>query len=226
MSASNEAAQQDVMVGWVAPAMCHSRFAASLGELMWTESTRRRIGNSVYVPSGPQVSAARTSLVDRFLASALTWLLMLDSDMTFTPDDMYRLLDSADAQQRLVVGAMYRSTGQDIGIANLECGWFDDDHPTGALLPNPETARGLIPVDFVGAGAMVVHRTVFERVAQDNPRPQPWFQEVVRHGRVDGNDYEFCRRVTAAGIPIHLNADVRLGHIKPVVVRAEGLTPR
>jgi hypothetical protein len=61
-------------------------------------------------------------------------------------------------------------------------GWFHGSSGTEHL--DTQTASGLVEVDFVGAGSLLVHRAVFEEMAAAYPGPQPWFQEVERDGRV------------------------------------------
>lgn len=154
--------------------------------------------------------------VDRFLTTDAQWLLMIDSDMVFTPADILTLLEAADATHRPIVGGLCVGTGQahSQGIA-AEAGWFVD----GTIRRvSPATTGGLAQVDFVGAGALLVHRRVYEHLATLHPRPQPWFQEVVFDGRVDGEDWTFCRRATSAGFPIYVHADVRMGHVKSFVI--------
>ena len=47
-----------------------------------------------------------------------------------------------------------------------------------------------------------------------------WYEHGRRapNGQTLPEDYAFCSRVGEAGIPIHLNTKVRVGHIKPKVI--------
>ena len=209
------ATRHDVVLGWTAPAHVPAQFVESLCRALTDVRVLPRIHSVVTAVSGPLIAAARTYLVERFLGTDADWLLQLDADMVFTPSDLVRLIESADSVSVPIVGGLYVGTGQRIGDPGAEAGDLDGD---GFRLLLPES-RGVVPVDFVGAGALLVHRSVFVDLADRHPRPQPWFQEVAVDGRVDGEDWEFCRRAKAAGYPVHVNADVRLGHVKTVVLR-------
>jgi hypothetical protein len=214
---TDTASKQSVMIGWIAPALCHTEFANSLVRLLG-HSSARYLGRVSSFTSGPLIAQARTAVVDAFLASPMQWLLQIDSDMVFDPPSIQTLIESGNAQTHPIVGGLYMGTGQNGLQTEAEAGWFSVD---GMHALEPAHARGLERVDYVGAGALLVHRHVFEHLGKLHPRPQPWFQEVARDGRVDGEDWEFCRRATDAGFPIHANADVRLGHIKTAVLRPD-----
>ena len=58
--------------------------------------------------AGPNLSAPRNELVTRFLEhpAAPEWFFSLDTDMSFAPDLLERLLDVADEDERPIVGAV------------------------------------------------------------------------------------------------------------------------
>jgi len=211
-------ATQDLVIGWIAPSTCSTLFAASLTKALLDDRVRGRICDVVTQMSGPLIAQARTTVVDTFLTTNAQWLLQIDSDMVFEPADILALLEAADAQDRPIIGALYVGTNQGAETLEAEAGWHV---PGGIGWVAPQRAAGLVLVDFVGAGALLVHRRVYGRLATLYPRPQPWFAEVARWGQVYGEDGEFCHRAKAAGYPIHVHADVRIGHVKTVVLRPE-----
>ena len=204
----------DVVIAWCSPGHTTAAFTSSIAAALLDHRVRDRICDAVACTSGPLVAAARNVLVREFLATDAEWLLMLDADMVFRPDAVLDLLVSADPIQRPIVGGLCLMT-RALGEGHAEAGWF---RPDGLATLKHRIASGLIQVDYVGTGAMLAHRSVYERLAELHHGSQPWFQEVERDGRVDGEDYEFCRRATTAGFPIHVNADVRIGHVRTFTV--------
>lgn len=136
--------------------------------------------------SGPLIAQARTGIVRHFLADTTAeWLLQVDTDMVFNPDQVRHLLDAASRRRVPILGALYAGTGAVVdGLTpvRVEAGWF---RPNGYRHLDPHSARGVTEVDFIGAGMLLVHRDVFE--ALDDGTCQPWFQEVDHDGRVDGD---------------------------------------
>jgi hypothetical protein len=80
---------------------------------------------------------------------------------------------------------------------------------------------------------MLIHRDALRKIRDyryidDSGRPRvgfsqafPWFQETDFYGRVMGEDITFCMRAGHAGIPIHVNTAVQLGHIKQFELNLE-----
>lgn len=168
--------------------------------------------------SGPRIAAGRNNLVKHFLATGADWLFMVDDDMTFAPDALPALLAAADAETAPIVGGLTFGGGRD--------GWF----PT-LFYVEPDSGRlarfdvwpedQLMPVDATGAACLLVHRRVFEKVAESYQDPWPWFQEVAHGNTPMGEDITFCLRARAAGFPIFVHTGVQFGHVKTVTVDTE-----
>ena len=118
----------------------------------------------------PQV---RNALAANFLVSEATHALWVDSDISWSPLDVVRLLEH-DVD---FVAATYRAK-------NLS-GRFLHGARQGARL---DPQAGLIKVEFIGAGFMLSKRTVFERIAAAYPE-----------GRLDGRALSFGLSVAAQG---------------------------
>jgi len=82
--------------------------------------------------------------------------------------------------------------------------------------------RGAVKVEWTGFGAVLMGRTVLERLAaahpelsciEVGPRPVPaLFHEVIDDGVRFGEDISFCRRWRALGGEIHALLDVEVTH--------------
>jgi hypothetical protein len=100
-----------VVVGYCKPGTVHAAFHESLLNLMvYDAATDRRIiagGGRIAVQSSANISGARNQIVKQFLdESDADWLWMLDTDMTFAPETLERLLEHADVEKAPIVGGL------------------------------------------------------------------------------------------------------------------------
>lgn len=145
---------------------------------------------------------SRTAIVKYAINNQAHWLLMVDSDMTFPPDALYRLL----AHRAPVVGTVAaRRDGK--GMSAL----YGPDIPR----------RGLVQVDRLGTGFLLVDMDIF---TGSNPLPKPWFditmsQETQKAEEFDmectGEDVYFSYRLREHGVPLLLDWELsfRIGHL-------------
>jgi len=78
----------------------------------------------------------------------------------------------------------------------------------------PEVAGKLAPVDWVGAGALLVRRPVLEKMA-----PGPWFWPDETG---DGEDITFCLKARAAGFRVYCDGRAQVGHLQTAPVMPGG----
>lgn len=199
----------------------------------------RKGGGKIMSVSGPRIAETRSQIVDAFLTSpsfeGAEWLLMVDSDMVFRPEDFRLVLESADPLERPIVGglcfagltpeSMYPTI---YGAKRLEDGKLDLDK----VFDYPRDQ--LVKVGATGAAFMLVHRRVFTAMSRPHPdgfgtypdgTPNvfPWFVEghVDGDGRPFGEDISFCMRAGALGFPIYVHTGARIGHHKSVILTEE-----
>lgn len=167
---------------------------------------------------------ARNKVVEGFLAREEgDWLFIIDTDMGFTSDTLERLLASADAQSRPIVGGL--------------CFALKETHPDGmsgyrtAARPTildwvtlPDGTQGfmgratyppnsLIGCAGTGSACILIHRTVLEAIAE---RYGPiWYDPITQdNGNIMGEDVSFCVRAQTCGFPILINTGVKTTHLK------------
>lgn len=153
-------------------------------------------------PVGPYVDDGRNDLVRRFLSDTdCDKLLSLDSDISFSADDLAQL-DADDLD--CVSGVYYNVFG---GLLK----------PVIKLLSNTEIVdEPIMEVAGVGAGFMMMSRALLEKMAAEHPEPQPWYHEPVVDGEHWGEDIAFCQRVRDLGVPVHIDLRVQVSHYKTV----------
>lgn len=163
---------------------------------------------------------ARNQLAAEALADpAWTHLLMIDGDMEWRPQDITRLI----AHNLPFVAGVYACKTEPAAAVKLEC----------VRLPGKRTdpATGLLEVDCVGAGFMLLKREVFQRLIDAYPESRiswnagaydveyetlPWLYDYFPLGFQNGvytsEDFAFCRRWRAIGGQVWADLTVRLTH--------------
>lgn len=214
-------------------------FGQSLASFMRADAMRvspwvcRPEGGTIIVQGGPRIAETRTRIVQSFLDSEAfaqaQWLVMVDSDMVFTHDDVHDLLERADAVERPIMAGLCFA-GQSI----------ETMYPTiyRAYRPFPDAPLEIekvrdypqdtiVSCDATGAAFMAVHRSVLVKMAEAFPGPYPWFVEghQDKHGRPFGEDIAFCLRARSLGYPIHVDTRIKVGHVKQVTLTEELFTP-
>lgn len=156
-----------------------------------------------------QFDKARNAVFKDFLANTdAEWLLMLDSDMVFTTQQVGQLIAAADPETNPITGGLYYQLTQP---ANPVAGVWEDGYSRHW---RGEEGQGLVPVDMIGFGFTLIHRVVLEEMGE------PWCDNARRgpNGQSMSDDFGFCYRAkNELSYPITLNTDVVLGHVKPIV---------
>jgi hypothetical protein len=184
-----------------------ARFAQSLGRMIASSLTAPvdgpkgpvRLEIELFFSSSSVLPQARHEVVAAGLKWGAEWLLLLDTDQTFPPDALLRLLAH--------------------GAAAVGCNYEKRDGSG----PVVERASGLMEVDHIGLGVFLVHRHPFE-VMSSNGGVFPLFMLTLADegsGYV-GEDVFFCRKLKAAGFPVLCDHDLsaQIGHISEVVREA------
>lgn len=226
--ASGRPADEKVVVGYLHPGLVHGAFMESIVDLLiYDTAFHRRIvngGGRLALQAGSNLSGPRNALVKQFLAyGKAEWLFMVDSDMTFAPDTLERLLEHADPEKAPIVGGL--------------CFGFDDKGHVQPTLyglvgdaANPQVIRyhewppdAMWQVAATGAACLLIHRSALETM-RDIKMPGrktygfnaafPWFQETEHAGQPVSEDITFCWRAMQAGLPVYVNTAVHIGHIK------------
>lgn len=191
---------------------CHSEFAASvvrLAEVLTGENfpwSWYRHENDSLITRARDVCAA-TFLKD----TDYQRLLFIDSDISFTPEDVGRLW----AMGEPFVAGCYTMKVPDAPYA----AWRDGELLTLDKLPNEPFC-----VDYAGTGFMMIDRYVFEKLIVDSPdvveyeegkigKCWNFFQDPVIDGFHCSEDYFFCRMWREIGGEVWMHPKVRLKHI-------------
>lgn len=161
------------------------------------------------------LAGSRNRLVRSFLGTGLEWMLVVDTDIVWEPDDWQRLRDSADlAASPFVAGTYFVDN-----TPSWPCCVIFKDDGTVATPNLHDDSPELLQVSAAGIGFGLIHRDVFLK-AGDPTSDHEWFEHGWKapSGMTIPEDYCFCSRVGSAGIPVYLNTKVRVGHLKSRVI--------
>ena len=159
------------------------------------------------------ITKARNALVADFLESDATDLLFIDSDIIFKSDDVLRLL-ALSGNKDITAGAYPRRSKDKKFFTDI---YLDDQNQI-------EFHDGMLRVDRIGTGFMLIRRHVLETMKANHPE---WgyynnvnertdcalFDFELKNGEYYGEDYTFCNRAKADGFSIYLDPDINLPHI-------------
>lgn len=192
-------------------------------------------GGVIRLESGPRVAVARNDMVLAFLTDenfvGADYLLMLDSDMSFEPDLMERLIATSEKQDADVCGALCFGGGHSDRIfptiykvtneAGIEVQPVDDELMVMSGKPvkcGATGAAGILIRRRVLVALMRAYGMLPPATEDGDPirNPSPWFVEghLTNEGKPLGEDIAFCIRVNAIGGSVWVDTSVQMGHVK------------
>jgi hypothetical protein len=153
--------------------------------------------------------------------------ITIDSDIVFTFEQVEKLIQATD--EHPVVAGMYRMSDlvnyafvKDWNETYFKTnGTFQFIKPEEIDIWKKETEFKYFPVVYSGMGFMAIRKEVFDKIRY------PYFDsEVITIHTEDGKvirdicseDVSFCKKITEAGYQIMVNTDIRVGHIKSLVI--------
>jgi FkbM family methyltransferase len=159
---------------------------------------------------GAGVARARNNMAQEFLASNCDYYFAIDADLTFTPENVARIVSAA---RPLVCGAY--------ALKSAELQWCVNPLPN----ENPDS-HGYQKVASSGTGFMCIHRSVFEAMIAAHPEIAytedlqdakgitrwDFFSMGVVNRRYLTEDWYFCHRARALGYAVWLDCTFHVPH--------------
>lgn len=147
----------------------------------------------------------RNKMAELLLKTDFTHLLMLDLDHTHPTDIIQRLAKWVllDERIKIVGGLNFRR-----GAPYEPCAFMVDDE--GAVYAPAEWEEGLVKVDYIGTGSILISREVFEEIEP------PWFFNDYSNawkGNYPGEDMGFCVKAREAGFQLWLDTTTTSPHL-------------
>lgn len=191
-------------------ALCIPNRSGTEITLEWSMFFRKLIlpaESKIFVQSRGPIDVARNLLVKKALDMGFDHIGFLDSDVKCPIDAFIRML----AHKQPFVSGLYRAK-KDVEYKGKKMwnAYVYSDEYKGYVPIIDWSDDGMLTVDVVGAGLMLIHRSVFEKI------DFPWFRwtknlDVIGHGVSE--DFDFCIKLKAAGIPILIDNTIQATHI-------------
>ncbi len=194
------------VIGTVHPGLIDAHFLACLVPTLTEDFEERLVSRMPFIasraPAG-MVHVARNAVVQQFLAHPLQpdYLVFIDTDMSWEPSDVWRLLDTARERRLPILGAL--ASMQD-GRPVMFDGQFSTIEPLGMV------QRAFC----CGAAFLAIRRDALEECAKVHPWPTPWFDYGAWNGKAVTEDVIFAQRMRDLSIPTHVDSRILLGHRK------------
>lgn len=164
--------------------------------------------------SGSLLVRERNDLIKAFLTSDCTHMLCIDSDIAWNPSDVQKMINLDED----FVAALYPARGPD------KCFLFRGVYGENKRMD--VSKKGLLEMEYIPAGFMMLKRIVPERMMEVFPDlhylPKDeslahtegycLFDTEVWQGEFWGEDYVFCRRARKAGFKIWIDPTIKLDH--------------
>src|SRR4051812_23309183 len=163
-----------------------------------------REGGVLAIPFRHNLAESRNQLVQALLESDRDRILMVDTDVMFTPMDVQAILAS-DAD---VTAGAYMNSLEKLDALDL------DRNPITSLPERPEP----MSVACAGTGFMLIHRRVFEKYPG-----RDWFNYLRVEGVQLEKELAFFFRIRESGFEIILDPSIILGHLKMTNISPYGL---
>lgn len=212
---------QRVVIAYIHPGQTSGYFTQSLmNTLVFDAATERHVVGCLTEWSSANVSAARNSLTRQFLDDYdAEWLLWIDADMAFEHDALPRLLASADATDRPIVGGLCFGAHFGVLFPTIYIFTQGDDGKPRTIRLEDYPLDSLVGCAATGAAFVLIHRTVLEAIREKAFNAAfPWFQETELGGQPAGEDITFCLRAGICGFPVFVDTSVHVGHHKSTLL--------
>lgn len=172
---------------------------------------------SLKITQGSNLPFARNNAINYGKSSELyqklegfDYMLMLDSDMGFIPEDIKKLIDH---DKEIVSVAYQRRENLDI----LCAGYWKKDVDGVDDIENriSWSEKGLKKVDWVGAGCLLIKKEALEKMEF------PWFRaELIKFKNdnkevqvITSDDFGFCHNAKKHGLDVYVDCSCKIEHL-------------
>ena len=142
-------------------------------------------------------------------------MMWIDSDIIFKPEDFFKILESPHdvtaglyMMEDLTHLAVVKDWDTDMFLKNGTFKFIRPDDLVGAAQ--------YVKVAYAGMGWMLIRKGVVEDLKY------PWFwsdlQKIGDLVDMNSEDVAFCRALEAAGHPVHVDTQLRVGHQKKMII--------
>lgn len=168
----------------------------------------RRYPSQIRFKMDTVIEKARNELVVSAVEAKATHLMFVDSDMVFPPHAIDQLVDR---QKDIVGGLFYGRMHPKAHMYRL-----DKDGNNQEIDIKEADKKGMVEVDFMGTGFMLINMRVFEKLEPPFFRLSYDYEKFGLKGNglnPIGEDAYFCFTAKQAGFKIWCDTSFEIGHV-------------
>jgi len=208
---------EKIVIAWPDSGSVYSGFVAYIMQIL---IHRKEKIKDVFIASGHYLSNNKNSCVEYFLKTDADWLLLMDCDVLVTLESFDTLINSADKILRPVISGSYFLPLNDKLVLSGQ--YKSLEYPDLGYWISDWDKEVIDDLHSVGAGFLLVHRSVYEAVQKNNPDQMPqWFQDEYwgyPYYQWISEDIYFCKKVRDLKFNISINTKATSTHLKNVRV--------
>lgn len=207
--------KETICLAWCDNGAVDGKFTASIvNAILLSKNFNINIVTSIRV-LGNQIARQRQIVYETWKKNQTDWILWIDSDIAFDINSVKMLLDSADKENRPVVsGTYFISKEPESSIMPATVAAYKDLDEYLIKSIELEINNEVIEIDSCGMGFILMHKSIIEKLDNAYPNEFLFKENEENKEKFIGEDIAFCRKLKNAGVPIHLNTSVLVGHIK------------
>ena len=157
---------------------------------------------------GPLIHKNRESVIRYWLSTTdADWMLFVDSDISFTADDLKFLCESADSAERKIVSGLYFTLPKTDPIFPYPVA-FVKNEKGGYLAISDFEENSLFLIDAAGLGFVLIHRSVVEKMLSTYSLSEIFVSSQF------GEDIAFFEKVHEIGEDVYLDTRASVRHMK------------
>lgn len=218
--------------------ICHNSYQKSMFALMNLLTQKGYRVNYSDLSNESLITRARNTLTEIFLRTGNDYLLFIDADQGFNPEGILKMIEE-DVD---LIGAAVPMKGINWDRVRVAAKNDEKDLSNFTAVYNvnisndqkqklKENPAGIVEVDYIGTGIMLIKRDVFQKLKVSTPSYRSdqtnmagiqygdtvydfWRTEIdPKSKRLLSEDYNFCNMWKNAGGKIHLAPYVKVVHV-------------
>lgn len=152
---------------------------------------------------GCPIDMSRNEVVRSALENKCDWVFFLDTDVICPPDTITRLL----AHNLPIVSGVYYTRAPP-----LEPAVWREIQPNGKQAIQFQPGQGLIEADFIGAGCLLIHTSVFKNIESPYFKWTLSFEDPKNPMVGRSEDFEWCKKVRSRGYKVFVDTSIICKH--------------
>lgn len=207
-----------ITLGWIDNGQTEGLFTASMMQLLLSAPEYGLKINGFIRSTGSQIGRNRQKVIEQWnKTKSSEWLLFIDSDIVFTPDDVAKILHFADRKKRpLISGIYFIYYVKETSLPEPRpCVFILEENPINLKKIPKMPVDSLVKIDAAGLGFCLIHRSVISKLIKTSPEESFFYEHGNRDGYFLGEDVTFFVKAKRAGIQAYAHTGIVLKHIKP-----------